>query len=169
MDGGRMLAAALSLKADHRRAFFLTARLGYLFGAAMMVLGLYLSSSRGGWLLFVIGLSNIISCHSTQKQLAAGAVVYVPGAGGNLDSGNLDGVDWGLGAGAEALGEGDEESFLVGPTHYRQHSLRREEERRMRRRVDELLDKVRLGGTESLTREEKDFLRTASRKFRHER
>ena len=168
MDGGRMVAAAMSLRMDHRKAFWLAARLGYLMGAAMILGGLYLSASFGGWILFFIGISNIIACYSLQKQLQAGAVVYVPSGRVNVDSGGLDGARWGgpFGLGSGGAGEPDEESFLVGPSEYKEHSLRREQERAMRRRVDELLDKVRRGGTESLTREEKDFLRSASRKFR---
>jgi len=168
MDGGRMLAAALSLKIRHTKAFHFAGGVGYVFGAGMIMLGLYYSDGTGGTLLFLIGLMNILNCYWLRKQLSAGAVVYAPSGSVNLDTGGLDGAaggGWAFG-GAEQPVEPEGDGYLVGPTVYQERSRRREEERRMRQRVDELLDKVRTGGTVSLTQEEKDFLNSASRRFR---
>jgi len=179
MDGGRILAAAVSLKIEHTKAFAFAARVGYIFGAGLALLGLYMVPSTGGWLLVCIGSANIYSCYSLRKQLSAGAVAYAPAAPraagvANLDSGGLDGARTGGGMGVGGPGGGGAEQaeetggdgYLTGPTEYQERSLRREEERLMRQRVDEILDKVRTGGTESLSSEEKNFLNQASRRFR---
>ncbi len=172
LDGGRMLASALSLRLKPRTGYRLAAKVGYPFGAMMFLGGLYLSQSICGWILLSIGISVVLQCYRLEKLLDAGAPMYSSSvrAGtvdGDLEGGFPDDVPW---AGA---GEGEAEpgySDRAGEIRRRRELEReREEERAMRARVDEILDKVRRGGTESLNTEEKDFMRQASRRFRQKR
>jgi Zn-dependent protease len=138
MDGGRVLRAVLAWRKGGRKGTRIACRTGEIMGAGMIVLGI-LRAGPGGWILFGIGISNIIACELTLRALAAGAAVYE---------------------------EGESLEYAAARRRAEKQERREREAAELERRVNDLLEKVARDGMKSLSLRERMFLRRASRHYR---
>lgn len=174
LDGGQIFQWLLVPRLGYGRATYVATRVGTVCGAVMVAVGL---TPYGGKWLLGIGGWVLFECWNRQRQLAAG-----------IDAGESWG---GGGTGFHYLDSAQDDSYAAphrGPRRARTgffarlrdwwHRPGRPSAERtppperpivdadLRRRVDDLLDKVSRTGLNSLTPEEREFLQNASRHYR---
>ena len=176
LDGGRMLHAVIWARLEsNAQALLVTLRVGHVAAAICLVGGLIIFVSLWKekanehpfqralqWGLLIAALMHFVESKSLQHRLAHG----------EEDEG-IFGYDFSRGytslertAIRPARGRKSFLKTLRDRFRGRNIALKREREKEMRARLDELLQKVHESGLESLSRTERRFLVKASRLFR---
>lgn len=159
MDGGRVLRALLARKMNPNRATMIATQVGIVGAVLFMVSPLFFDFIGQAWILFVIGLSNLLACLQERKAARFGMSPY--DATAQLEPWQVDPDAW-----KRSSGGGEKEPGFFARRREAREQRRREQRRESRidleHEVDRILEKVSEVGMAGLTEKEKRTLMRAS-------
>ncbi|HEY8748304.1 MAG TPA: site-2 protease family protein [Tepidisphaeraceae bacterium] len=159
LDGGRLLQTLLWPKLGLYRANLITAVVGMIGAALMVLVGLTRFSSLGGGILFFIGLSCLVNCYQLRAQTKAAGPW-----GMEEDSNEFEAAMW-------KPDEVDEpvvkrKSKRLSPRAVKKLRKQAQAEEAEQARLDSILAKVSAHGMQSLTWSERRVLHKATQRQR---
>ena len=157
MDGGRILQGVLQIKLGFGRSMLIATRVGQVAAVALGFVGVLVNHI---WLLF-ISLFVLFESTRQRQMLKMGALFS--------ESDSAFGHDFSRGYSSLDGEPTPRRSWFQGVRDRRRRrraDREAREEAEIRRRVDEILEKVSRDGLKSLTSKERRFLHQASRRFR---